>query len=63
MQFFHRTLNVHVCFYTKISHSAHLAILKPLAKLGLFGMVEPLDFDYHAAGPGLPEALNATYIG
>lgn len=40
-----------------------LAILQPLAKLGLFGMVEPLHLDYHTAGPGLPEALDATYIG
>lgn len=40
-----------------------LAILQPLAELGLFGMVEPLHLDYHAAGPGFPEALDATYIG
>lgn len=51
-----------------LSHSSrpchvYLAIMMSLAKIGLFRMVEPLHLHYHAAAPGLPEALNATDEG
>lgn len=48
--------------YIIVCH-VYLAIMKTLAKIGLFRMVEPLDLDYHAARPGLPEALNAANVG
>ena len=40
-----------------------LAVVVPLAQLGLFRMVEPLDLDHHAGAPGLPQVLYAAHIG
>lgn len=40
----------------------YLAISMPLAQLGLFRVVEPLDFDHHTGGPGFPEVLNSTNV-
>lgn len=55
-----KTMLLSLC---QVSGHVYLAIMKSLSKIGLFRMVEPLDFYYHAAGPGLPEALNAADVG
>lgn len=54
-------LDVVLVLVTRLVQSM-LSVLQLLAELGLLRMVEPLHPDDHAAGPGLPEALDATYI-
>lgn len=42
---------------------SYLSVMVPLPQARLLGMVEPLDPDHHAGGPGLPEALHPPHVG